>query len=274
MLCPSSNGQLLADIHGSIPQHEFKAMLIKAISGQIYEATAVTTSETMDHTREGLPSGSNGSVVNCGSILASLEPAVQTVSKDRNGRLEVDKKEKEAAGKAETSTNREAVQAEAEETPYSRSARQLNYARTQKNRQIDEQKERERISRSIENNKLEWKHKQDVNKALSPAENETNDEPDMVEDQQISGASIPPKATSSSRCAIQVRLFDGSTIRSSFHSSETLSTSVRRWVDQNRTDGETPYILKQVVVPMPSRSITISEEVGSLQSLASLLVPL
>ena len=242
-------------------------MLIKAISGQFYEATAVTTSQISDQPVAGLPSGSSGPLVNYGSNLPSLDPAVQLLLNERSRRLEVDKKEKETAEKAKQRAKREAIEAEAEATPESRHAKQLNYAQAQKRRQFAEQQERGRILRVIENDKLERKHKQEMLKALPQAGNETNDESATIEDWQISDAISSAMATSTSRCAVQVRLFDGSTIRSSFDSYETLGTSVRRWIDQSRTDNTTPFNLKQIRAPMSSRSLTISEEAESLISL-------
>ena len=68
-------------------------------------------------------------------------------------------------------------------------------------------------------------------------------------------------------CAIQVRLLDGSTIRSRFHPDQTLRLHVRPWVDEQRPDGDAPYTFKQILAPKPARAITISEEEESLQSL-------
>ena len=244
---------------------------MKAISGQLYNATAVTNPQISGHPVAGLPSGSNGPMLNHGGNPASIDTAVRLVMNERSRCLELDKKETEIAGKAEQRAKNEAAQAQAEATPDSRHAKQLNYAQIQKKRQLDEQQERERILRVIENDKLERKHNQDMLKAHSQAKSETNDELPTLDNRQVSGAFILPMATSSNRCAIQVRLFDGSSIRSSFHSNETLGTSVRRWVDQNRTDGATPYNFKQIMTPMPSRYLTVSEEVESLMSLG--LIP-
>ena len=66
---------------------------------------------------------------------------------------------------------------------------------------------------------------------------------------------------------MQVRLFDGSTIRSRFSAQKTLRKDVRQWIDGQRADGDTPYTFKQVLTPHPNRTITISEEEESLQSL-------
>ena len=84
------------------------------------------------------------------------------------------------------------------------------------------------------------------------------------EDTQRQTSARPAK---SKVCAVQVRLLDGSTIRSRFPSDQTLRTHVRAWVDEQRSDGDVPYTFKQILAPKPNRAITISEEDESLQSL-------
>lgn len=72
------------------------------------------------------------------------------------------------------------------------------------------------------------------------------------------------------QCSLQVRLFNGLTIRRQFEPQSTLSENVRPWISQQRTDGDTPYTLKQIVTPLPSRTITLTEEEETLQSLGLL----
>jgi len=49
-----------------------------------------------------------------------------------------------------------------------------------------------------------------------------------------------------------------------------LRRDVRDWVDKNRTDGDTPYVFKQILAPQPSRTISILEEEESLASIGLL----
>lgn len=70
------------------------------------------------------------------------------------------------------------------------------------------------------------------------------------------------------QCAIQVRLFDGSTIRTRFPSKATLSQDVRKWIDENRTDGKEPYTFKVILTPLPNRAVDhATEEEQSLEAL-------
>ncbi|KAK5085264.1 hypothetical protein LTR05_004545 [Lithohypha guttulata] len=64
---------------------------------------------------------------------------------------------------------------------------------------------------------------------------------------------------------IQVRLFDGGTIRSSFASENTIALHVRPWIEeQTKKNGSgvagRPYDLKLILTPLPNRSIEAGEE--------------
>ncbi|PSR83852.1 hypothetical protein BD289DRAFT_500788 [Coniella lustricola] len=91
---------------------------------------------------------------------------------------------------------------------------------------------------------------------------------------QMAGVGVGAAASSSvagkqhGRCALQVRLFDGSTIRARFPSDATLSTEVRQWIDEARTDETDPYTFKVILTPLPNRSIDLAtEEEQSLEQL-------
>lgn len=191
---------------------------------------------------------------------------------DRRRRLEADKKAKDAAEKAERLAKAAARRAEAEAAvagadPDSAKAKQLSYAQQQKKRQQEARLERERIVREIEHDKALRREKEGRRKALAKAKAEGDDGAGGLVNQQLSSESSTPMPIDSKVCAVQVRLFDGSTIRASFTSQSTLSCEVRKWVDANRTDGDSPYTFKQITAPLPSRAITISEEEETLQSL-------
>ncbi|TLS22335.1 uncharacterized protein PpBr36_09694 [Pyricularia pennisetigena] len=87
--------------------------------------------------------------------------------------------------------------------------------------------------------------------------------------------SIPKKQASRTAvdiCALQVRDFDGSTIRARLPSSGTLRKDVREWVDANRSpNGSGPYLFKLVLTPLPNRTIDETEEDKTLLDLE--LVP-
>ncbi|KAJ5116410.1 hypothetical protein N7456_000758 [Penicillium angulare] len=66
---------------------------------------------------------------------------------------------------------------------------------------------------------------------------------------------------------LQVRLFDGSSVRSSFSPSQTIRSDVRSWLDEKMGIEQRPYNLKHILTPLPSRTLSMSEESQTLQDL-------
>lgn len=191
---------------------------------------------------------------------------VQNLLADRRRRLEIDKKEKDAAEKAERKAKAEARKEAIVVAPDSAKAKQATYAAQQRKRQQEAKLERERILKQIELDKAERKEKEERRKAIAKAEAEGTDGAGGLVDQQLASEANSPKATRSRECAVQVRLFDGSTIRSRFPSTQTLRGNLRPWIDQEKSD-DTPYTFKQVLSPKPNRTLSILEEDETLQSL-------
>ena len=190
---------------------------------------------------------------------------VQNLLADRRRRLEIDKKEKDAAEKAERKAKAEARKEAMIVAPDSAKAKQATYAAQQRKRQQEAKLEREKILRQIEHDKAERKEKEERRKAIAKAEAEGTDGAGGLVDQQLASEVNSPKPTRSKECALQVRLFDGSTVRSRFPSNHTLRGNVRPWIQEKSDD--IPYTFKQVLTPMPNRTLSISEEEETLQSL-------
>lgn len=191
---------------------------------------------------------------------------VQNLLADRRRRLEIDKKEKDAAEKSERKAKAEARKEAMVVAPDSAKANQATYAAQQRKRQQEAKLERERILRQIEHDKAERKEKEERRRAIAKAESEGTDGAGGLVDQQLASEVNFSKPTRSKECAVQVRLFDGSTVRSRFPSDQTLRGNVRPWIGQQKID-DVPYTFKQVLTPMPNRTLSISEEEESLQSL-------
>ncbi|KAE8350281.1 hypothetical protein BDV28DRAFT_139416 [Aspergillus coremiiformis] len=77
----------------------------------------------------------------------------------------------------------------------------------------------------------------------------------------------PPTATPPKQYRLQIRLFDGSSIRSSFSPSQTIRRDVRPWIDNQVVDEKRPYNLKHILTPLPNRTLTIAEEEQTLAEL-------
>ncbi|KAI9798611.1 MAG: hypothetical protein M1825_005309 [Sarcosagium campestre] len=100
--------------------------------------------------------------------------------------------------------------------------------------------------------------------SLSPLEQEV---PVAAAASSSGSTSKAQKTKVYTHCNIQVRLFDGSTIRNRFPRHSTLDKDVREWVAQNRVDGDAPYSFKQILTPLPNRTLSISEEAEDLLAL-------
>lgn len=87
-----------------------------------------------------------------------------------------------------------------------------------------------------------------------------------VEDEEPKPRPAAPKGPPS-QYRLQVRLFDGRSIRSSFTPTQTIRNDVRPWLDEQMTDDKRPYNLKHVLTPLPSRTLSVAEESQALQDL-------
>ncbi|CAG8159435.1 unnamed protein product [Penicillium olsonii] len=66
---------------------------------------------------------------------------------------------------------------------------------------------------------------------------------------------------------LQVRLFDGRSVRSSFAPTQSIRNDVRPWLDQQMEEDNRPYNLKHIVNPLPSQTLSVSQESQHLRDL-------
>ena len=204
----------------------------------------------------------------------SNQPSVlQRLLEERRRKLEGDKKEKEKAARADRKAKAEARQEAISAAPSSARAKQATYAQEQRKRNNEAKLERERILRQIEQDKLDRKEREERRKALAKAEVQTEITADSVSSSQqgsrdavlVDKIRSDAETARTKECAIQVRLFDGSTVRRRFPNEQTLA-DIREWVDAERSD-DVPFTFKQILSPSLNRSLTISEEQESLAQL-------
>ncbi|KAI4193262.1 MAG: hypothetical protein LQ350_008398 [Teloschistes chrysophthalmus] len=196
---------------------------------------------------------------------------MQQMMEERRRRLEIDKATKDAADAEKRKSIAQARREAAGAVSVNTVSKQSHYAQEQRKRQQEAKAEKDRILREIENNKEERKEREKQRRALAKAKAEEILNPESAE---ASVDQIVPKnwtaATQLRSCSLQIRLFNGATIREKFASGQTISKDVRTWIASQRTDGDTPFTLKQILSPLPNRTITISEEQESLQCLGLL----
>jgi hypothetical protein len=122
--------------------------------------------------------------------------------------------------------------------------------------------ERERIRNQIQQDKEERKRREAEEKARHTAATAA----------AVAAAATPESSLSRSKpaqqCRLQVRLFDGSSVRTSFPPTATIHANVRPWLDAHRSDGNSPYTLKHILTPLPNHTISDAEEERTLEDLS------
>ena len=137
----------------------------------------------------------------------------------------------------------------------------------QKTRKDEAKRERERILNQIESDKQERRARAQMLKEANAA---TNGGVGASEPLPSSlDAASKRRMGAGGMCSLQVRLFDGSSIRGRFEPSATLASTVRDWVKETAGDGgaDIPYTFRQILAPQPSRTIEVSEEHQTLADL-------
>lgn len=271
------NGQVLEKLESGIGEEEFRSRLLKACGLEDVGESAST-----------VPSVQPGDAIPLSTPDPTPAPApptqspstAQTLLTERGQRLEAERQKREAAEKAERTARANARRKEAEQAATAASNKQSStlsqeerdkqqsrdaWLVQQKQRKDEAKKERERILNQIESDKQERRAQKERQR----------------EAQQAGGggqfSALPPSAARSSTinlsgiksCALQVRLFDGSSIRGKFASDAVLAGAVRDWVKEASPEGgaDIPYTFRHILPPQPSRSIGISEEHQSLLEL-------
>ncbi|KAK0633611.1 hypothetical protein B0T14DRAFT_507369 [Immersiella caudata] len=196
---------------------------------------------------------------------SSNETNVQSLLAERAARLAAQKKKDDEEAKKRRS---EKAKAKAKETAAPEAQRK--HVEQVKRKQSAAREERQRILQAIEDDKAARRARQAEKEAMRKAAAE----PEEKQDDVPFAPASPLYATTgriTEHCALQVRLLDGSTIRSKFSSHDTLK-DVRQWVDDT-TKGDVPggrktaYIFKILLTPLPSKTIDVTEEGKALYDL-------
>ncbi|ROV93231.1 hypothetical protein VPNG_09562 [Cytospora leucostoma] len=202
-----------------------------------------------------------------------LPAANNTLTQEGEARRQAARKERDEAekrrrekGKAneEGSQNQDPEKARQDDTK-KKAAQQL----AERHRKARE--ERARVLKRIEDDKAERRARDEARRAeRRAAATAAADAVDVDEVTAAAGEPAPASASTSStirrqhdQCAIQVRLFDGSTIRSRFPAGATLAREVRGWIDGARADdNNSPYTFRVILTPLPNRIIDPAAEEG------------
>ncbi|KAI1804777.1 hypothetical protein F4811DRAFT_259738 [Daldinia bambusicola] len=200
----------------------------------------------------------------------SLEARRLEAEKKAKEAKEAEAKEAKAKAEREVKAQERRKASESNEGQSSSSSRpERSYAEEVRRQKIRAAEDRKRILKRIEDDKRERREREAEERQARLLLSSTNDA--EASSSQTPPIALPRRQASSSsggdHCNLQVRLFDGSTIRSRFKSDATLGAEVRNWIDEARTDGDAPYTFRIVLTPLPNKAVEPAEESQSLLSL-------
>lgn len=196
------------------------------------------------------------------------QPSIAAITQEAEVRRQAARKEREAQEKR----RREKEAEEQSQDPVKAKQNDAKKQAAQKlaERQRQAREDRARVLKRIEDDRAERKARDENNRVAREMERRAAAGEDVEE---VTAAAGEPAPTGMSRrqhdqCALQARLFDGSTIRTRLPAKATLGRDVRKWIDETRTDGNTPYSFKVILTPLPNRSIDpATEEDQTLEEL-------
>ncbi|KAF2805297.1 uncharacterized protein BDZ99DRAFT_574890 [Mytilinidion resinicola] len=281
------NGQLREHLTGGdeITKEEFTARLRAVLSPQV-EPTATQPQAEPATAVSSAPSTSNPApqapqTTPSTPSTPANPPAVISLLADRAARLEQDKRAKEAAEATARAAARtaakgkaKALDAEIAGAASSTRAAQLSAAAQARKRKEDEKSELRRIQALIDNDKAERKARGEERKKAAVEQRRLAAGGAPSEDVDPTEASPSPRASGKGKATrrltgavhLNIRLFDGGTIRQSFPHDAMLQT-VREWIDQELLATESkhpPYTFKHLLPPAPSRALSASDEAAEL----------
>jgi hypothetical protein len=133
------------------------------------------------------------------------------------------------------------------------------WRRVQRERERQQRENRERVRARIKADRAEQKFNDEIRRQHDKATKVKE------EDSSHSAPSIVD-GTNAAGVRVQVRTFDGSTIRARFEKEARITTDVRPWIDST-SQSKVPYNLKIILTPLPNRNIEAAEEQQSLEDL-------
>lgn len=273
VLISYSNGQLHR-IDSGVTRQDLESMLVKGLSPDEHPAhlvsndsapaneaqtqmdSAASSSDRGVERAEAPPQTTEAPANTLETRTETSQPSqVQDLFSDRRAAQEA-RQQAERAQLAERARIRRQEQEAAAASANASSAKQLprnkSYAAEQVQKKKEAASELQRIRRQVEYDKQERRERAQSRRAAAA---DTLAQPHSVTD------TTAPNRPMEGSTRLQVRLLDGSAIRWSFTPSTTIS-ELRQWIDRDRTDGNHPYTLKQLMTPAPSR--TISDEAAKI----------
>lgn len=191
------------------------------------------------------------------TVSSSTSENVRRILSERATRLQAQREENERKVKEERARTKERAKAEAEAGMNTDNARAHKAAEAVKKKRQQDQEERARILKRIEDDKAERRIRAEEREKQRRGSMKGGDVAASLVN--APETKLADSTKTGGMTALQVRLFDGSTLRSRFKTNAPLK-EIRQWVDENRSDGAQPYTFKQVLTPLPNKNIDETEE--------------
>nr|OQO27074.1 hypothetical protein B0A51_08330 [Rachicladosporium sp. CCFEE 5018] len=267
MLAIVHNGRVMQRVEVGIEEDEWREKVLGALGGEDSEVGVAPPTAQEPILEEVSPGAQAEPTVQSSQAQSLLSERGQHLEAGRVAQAAREKAARVARAKAAREQAEAAAAAEQAAQPKIdkgkgraidpadvRQKARLDWVQQQAKRKGEAQTEKARILAQIQADKLERQTR---------SQNKHQPAPSSALPQ-----SSPTQPTSAT-CALQIRLFDGSSLRGRFASSATLGTAVRMWVSQNSPPGgaSTPYNFRLMQAPAPSRTIGPSEEEESLQDI-------
>ena len=301
------NGTVVDKLEGNLEYSEWSQRLLKAcgVDAEGANANAPAQSQqqaTATPASSAVPANdatSEGAASAPADTTSSHSPEqIQALLSERGARLEAERLRREAREKAEriararakreaderalaaaqTDSGKGKGKERADGSESARNKARIDWVEQQAKRKTEAKDEKQRILARIEADKRERKNRDEERRQAASA---MAGEPLPSSTSKAAASTSTRTPPTSGTCAIQVRLFDGSSIKGRFAHDSTLATAVREWIKETSPAGgaDIPYNFRQILTPHPSRTIEISEEgqtlsdVGLMPTATLVLVP-
>lgn len=270
------NGELKEYIVSGVSKEEFLSRLAKAL-GVTLRTTAASSTQTSAASQAAASSEQPASDIPPapsppGATAGQATPAATSSSSTSppaqggisNERIQSFLARQEIQRKAEAERRRVEAQRKKEEEankPKVSDAQSKHLEEIRKRRR-QEKEARDRVLRRIEDDKAARRAAR-TEATLNRMSTREAAAEDMVAPSQSKPMNLE------GTCKLQVRLFDGSTVRGQFPASQRLDPDIRRWVDETESmaDFGMGYAFKVIQAPAPSRTIDVGEEGQTLGEL-------
>ncbi|PGH26711.1 hypothetical protein AJ80_01657 [Polytolypa hystricis UAMH7299] len=246
------NGVVKAHLVPGISEEDFKQQLKAALEEEESTGAQVPRQEEMDEGGAATPS----------PAVSVPTPTTSTSSEvpENNSASSTDQARRESirAGKRPATNDTPEPEEETDAT-----AHRISWQAQQRKREQKQKEERERVLHQIRQDNEARKQREESRRAatmsrkIAESQNNTSSPAEQTH----------PKPSPTQQYRLQVRLFDGTSVRSTFAPSKTIRHDVRPWLDSQRSDGDSPYNLKHIISPLPHRTISVAEEDQTLEEL-------